>query len=210
MRIIYHKANFHVIGVIPERITSELPPSHFGEDTLHVDLDYTHEDLLTSELAQYLEANQNSLIEKVITFGADGKISFVDKPKLQFVKTILVDVQNPQLDRTVRVYTDRAITMGVIVEIDDIDTVILAKIKNKDGKEVGYIRLVKRMCCTYLYEEGEVYDREYFPHYIGFSKLIEHIKPKVKWLDLGGFVSTDEELNRFKRKWGTEEYTALV
>lgn len=211
MRIIYDTTTFHVKGTIPERVTAHIPPSFLGENTACIDIDYTQAQLEQKlPLAVYLEEHKNDLLTKVIHIGEGTDITFTDIPKPQQVKTMIVDLDNPVLDPSVKKYAERAKDAGATVKIDELPTAMLVRIFGKAGEEVGNIRLSKHGCCTWLYDTGEVYNRDYYPHYIGFYELITYLHRKAKYLDMGGFVNKDHELNRFKRKWGEEGYTTLA
>lgn len=203
MRIIYHKKTNEVIGVVFDRVTSHLPPSYIDENSTYIDIDYDEITVKRHKLAKYLEENQKNLIGKTFIMRGED-ISFIDRKPKQYMDTVFVDIDNPKVHKDVELYSKKGKDLGAEVEVEDIDSVIFAKIVAKD-RVVGTIRLEKRGCCTYVYQEGEVIDRDFYPHYVGFAYLIPYLKGKVKWLDMGGFVKDDPDLTKFKKKWGEEK-----
>lgn len=200
MRLIYDKDTKEIKGVIPERVTNMIPPTYAGENTTYIDIDYNHLALRRSVLARTLEEQGSNLIGKTLMQKGDT-FTFKDKRPKQYMDTVLVDLDDPKLDSDVQKYTKKAEEMGAKVEIEDIGSVIVATIKNKD-EIVGTIKLVKKGCCMYSYEEGKVMDRSFYPHYIGFSALLKHLFGKAKWLDMNGFLEKEPGIKTFKKKWG--------
>ena len=190
MRIIYDKKTKEVRGVIQGQ-TDFLPEMGVDDNTDFIE---TPTDLGGKELLGKI------LVTK------QGEYSFKDKVPTK-ERAIVVDLENPKLHKDVATYTKKAEQLGAVVEIDDANARIKASIKVK-GKEVGYIFLVKWGCCHYIYQMGKVLDRDFYPHYIGFSKLIEYLKDKnVKILDMGGYAK-DEDINKFKLKFGKEKFVS--
>lgn len=201
MRLIYDKTTNEIKAVIAERITAGIPPSYSGDNTTYVDVDYNHKSLRMSVLARTLEREGEKLIGKTLVHKGDT-ITFKDQKPKQYMDTVMIDLDTLELHKDVNIYTKKAENLGVTVEIEDIDSVILAQIKHGEDI-VGTIRLEKRGCCMYVYQEGVVHERKYYPHYIGFSEIIKHLqKRQIRWLDLNGFVKKDKNLNKFKKKWG--------
>lgn len=210
MRIIYKRATGDVIGIIGDRITSFIPPSAVGDDTTYVDIDYSQDTLDKKHpLATYLEENRDNLLKKIISIDENNQVSFTDKPEKKEIRTVLIDVDAPTLHKDCEIYSKKGVEMGATVGIEEVGDVIQATI-NAEGESVGMIRLEKRGRCTYLYTEGRVYKREYFPHYVGFMELIKYLFGKARFIDMGGFVKNDEDLNRFKRKWGREDFSTVA
>lgn len=201
MRLIYDKTTKIIQGVIAERVTNHIPPSYINENSTFVDIDYNEKSLRRSVLAKTLEREGVNLVGKTLVFKGQT-VTFKDARPKQYMDTVMVDLEDPKLHKDVDIYSEKAKVKGVTVEFDDIDSAILVRMNHKD-RLVGTIRLEKRGCCTYVYQEGKVEDRAYYPHYIGFSEIIKYLQKKqMKWLDMNGFVKKDGDLNRFKRKWG--------
>jgi len=202
MRIIYNKTTNKVTGIIAERVTDFIPATFSGEDSTYIDISYNNNGLKRSSLARVLEKEGVNLIGKIIHI--DGKkVWFEEAGEKQYQETVMVNIDNPKLHKDVEIYSKKGRDKGATVEIEDITSVIMVKIKDKD-RVVGVIRLQKRGCCTYVYQEGNVIDRDFYPHYVGFESIIKYLKGKVKWLDMGGLLSKgkDDDLNKFKKKWG--------
>lgn len=202
MRIIYDKTTNYVIGVIAERVTAHLPPSFVGNNSTYIDVDYNDQGLAENPVAQLIDKEQTNLTTKVIHIAENGDITFTDQPPKQRVETNIVDLENPVLHKDVDNYHKKAKDLGTRVVVKDVDSRIAVYIM-AGTKRVGIIQLEKFGCCTYRYKAGEVYDRKFYPHYYGFAEVINYLKEKgAKYLDMGGFTKNDEDLNKFKRKWG--------
>lgn len=204
MRVIYKKISKEVVGVIPQRITAFLPPSYVDNDTTYIDLDYNDKSLKKNKTAQMLEKEGTNLVGKTIRI-VGKRISFQDKRQKQYQNTVMVDIDNPNLHKDVEIYSKKGREKGAKVEIEDIDSVIFVKILH-EKEIVGTIRLTKRGCCIYVYQEGVVQNRDFYPHYVGFDSIIKYLHKKAKWLDMGGLLpdGKDDDLNRFKKKFGKE------
>jgi hypothetical protein len=165
-------------------ITSHLPPTSLG-DTEFVDYD-----------------NQKSS-ERLLSkrFIKTKKGFSVKELKRQTKPTVLLDIKNPKFDKDVEIYVKKAKENGAKVEISDIGRLVNVYIK-AEGIEVGKMIFLKKGCCEYIYKMGTVSDRDFYPHYLGLYSFWEYLKDKrKKYIDLGG-MSKDEDLNRFKKKWG--------
>lgn len=183
MRIIYNKKSKEIVGVIKDLVTSHLPPTSLG-DTDYVDYDgeMPKEDLLSK---RFIKTKDGFEVEEI---------------KRPTKPTVLLDIRNPKFDKDVDIYVKKAKEKGAIVEIGGNDNIRLVHIKF-DGIEVGRMMFLKLGCCKYFYKSGIVFDRDYYPHYLGLYSFYEFLKGKKKFIDLGG-LSKDEDLNKFKKKWG--------
>lgn len=205
MRFILDKTTNEVLGVIESMKTSYLPPMEIGTNSRYFDIDYTINDF-EDETIKLIHAEKGNLAGKVATTDFEKTITFSDK-EVTKEKAIVVDLKKPKFDKDVAIYAKKAEDSGATVEIEDIGSVIKATIK-AGGKVVGDIFLDKWDCCSYIYTRGEVYNRDFYPHYLGFVKLIDYLqkeKKNINSLDMGGF-SKEKGINDFKLKFGQEKY----
>lgn len=205
MRVIYEKESYKVLGVILGRVTSMIPSSKIGDRSSYVDIDYSYKNL-DEPIIKYIEEQKENLIGKKIIISKNF-VDFEDIPTDKKVTQVIIDLDNLHFHKDIEIYSKKAKDKGVIVEIVDNEVRISVFIK-KDDTIVGKIELIKESCCKYYYLEGEVYDREYYPHYIGFTEIIKYLQKKeIKFLNLGEFAYEDtkegKDLNRFKLKWNT-------
>jgi hypothetical protein len=183
MRIIYNKKTKEIVGVIKDLVTSHLPPTSLG-DTEYEDFDN-------------YKLEENLLSKKFIKTKGGFKAEEIIKPTKP---TVLLDIKNPKFDKDVEIYVKKAKEKGAVVEIGGNEGMRVVHIR-AEGIEVGRMLFLKVGCCKYFYKSGIVFDRDYYPHYLGLYSFYEFLKNKKRWIDLGG-LSKDEDLNKFKKKWG--------
>jgi hypothetical protein len=197
MRLILEKKTKKVIGIIEDNITSHLPNSKIGNSTF-IDIDFNEKELKKNKIYQELKKTK-VLGKKFIKKGS--KISFEEiEPRL--IDVVHLDIQKPIFHKDIKIYTKKAIKKGAIVKINDGGKNVFITIEAKN-KEIGRMHFIRKNCCSYFYQTGQVFDREYYPHYLGMYKFYEYLKDKnIKYINLGGLTKNDEDLNRFKKKWG--------
>lgn len=183
MRIIFDKKTKEIVGVIKDLRTSHLPPSKLGNTDF---IDYDGKTLKEDILNKRFIKTKNGFKAKKI----------VNKTK----PTIIIDINKPNFHKDVDIYVKKAKEKGAGVEISGSEKNRMVYIK-ANNIEVGRMMFLKVGCCEYIYKFGLVFDRDYFPHYIGLYSFYEFLKGKAKYINLGG-LSKDKNLNRFKKKWG--------
>jgi hypothetical protein len=184
MRIIYNKKTKEIVGVIKDLVTSHLPPTSLG-DTEYKDFDNK-------------KLDDDLLRKRFIKTKKGFKIKEFKRPTKP---TVLLDIRNPKFDKDVEIYVKKAKEKGAKVIISENRKMTMVYIKT-DNVEVGRMMFLKKGCCEYVYKNGIVFNRNYYPHYLGLYSFWEYLKDKrKKYVDLGG-MSKDEGLNRFKKKWG--------
>lgn len=202
MRIFLDKNTSEIIGINKERVTSILPPSYIGNNSIYIDFDIDDRFLNDENNAaiKKLYKKRNALLGKKLY--VKGKNFLIKKIKRETWPTVMIDIDNPDFHKDITLYTQKAIDMGVKVEISDIMDRIDVKIL-ANQEIVGKMLFIRKNCCTYLYQDGKVYNRKYYPHYIGMLSVYNYLKKKgFKKIDLGGLLKKDGGLNRFKKKWG--------
>ncbi len=204
MRLITNKTTGEIVGIIPDNSTSHLPPSSVDENTEFIDVDCS--DGVKTKTAELFRKERHNLLGKKLT--RKGRGFGFNKMVHKIHPTVLIRVKNPKFHKDVSIYVKKAEEKGAYVEFVDNKTMTIVYIRvNKE--EVGKMIFVRQGCCTYLYQSGTVFNRDYYPHYLGLYKFWELVKDRVSYIDMGGLTKTDKGLNDFKKKWGdmvTEDY----
>lgn len=200
MRLIIDKTTKQILGKEEGAVTSHLPPSAIGDNSEYIDIDYNTKSLKKTKTHQLLDADRGEMLGKKLKRIGRG-YTFEDIPP-RFRETVQLDIYKPKFHKDVKIYAQKAREKGAIVNINDGGKNVFVTIDVGD-KRVGRMHFIRRSCCTYIYQSGTVIDREYYPHYLGLEAFYEYLKGgKIRYIDMGGLLPKDEDLNKFKKKFG--------
>lgn len=213
MIIIYNKKTGHITAtVFSRRNNFPLPTPNEGEQLIEIEHDGKNihgEILIEPDLFERIEKGKDNLLSyKLVDDAICGKrfekkeqIKQVAPACFRFNKTVIIDTENPQLDKDVVYYNKRAIQDRLITKSYFIDKILYLFVL-KDNEIISEQRFTLISDKVANYSDAILFKRISFPHYLGLYEAIDILKKKgIKEIDLM-FLVNDPTIDNFKKKWG--------